>query len=65
MSSLHTQPAVLDAIGQHGNVDTSVEVTLEANPTSVEATRFRGFRAAGVNRAASLRKKLRAAACAP
>jgi oxygen-independent coproporphyrinogen-3 oxidase len=25
-------------------------VTLEANPTSVEATRFRGFRAAGVNR---------------
>ena len=28
----------------------SVEVTLEANPTSVEATRFRGYRAAGVNR---------------
>ena len=28
----------------------NVEVTLEANPTSVEATRFRGFRAAGVNR---------------
>ena len=27
-----------------------VEVTLEANPTSVEATRFRGYRAAGVNR---------------
>src|SRR5262249_7783442 len=27
------------------------EVTLEANPTSVEATRFRGYRAAGVNRA--------------
>ena len=26
------------------------EVTLEANPTSVEATRFRGYRAAGVNR---------------
>ena len=25
-------------------------MTLEANPTSVEATRFRGFRAAGVNR---------------
>ena len=28
----------------------NVEVTLEANPTSVEATRFRGYRAAGVNR---------------
>jgi oxygen-independent coproporphyrinogen-3 oxidase len=27
-----------------------VEVTLEANPTSVEATRFRGYRLAGVNR---------------
>jgi oxygen-independent coproporphyrinogen-3 oxidase len=27
-----------------------VEVTLEANPTSVEATRFRGYHAAGVNR---------------
>jgi putative oxygen-independent coproporphyrinogen III oxidase len=26
------------------------EITLEANPTSVEAERFRGFRAAGVNR---------------
>jgi oxygen-independent coproporphyrinogen-3 oxidase len=25
-------------------------VTLEANPTSVEATRFRGFRSAGINR---------------
>ena len=25
-------------------------MTLEANPTSVEATRFRGYRAAGVNR---------------
>jgi oxygen-independent coproporphyrinogen-3 oxidase len=27
-----------------------VEVTLEANPTSVEALRFRGYRTAGVNR---------------
>ena len=31
-------------------VDTNVEVTLEANPSSVEADRFRGYRAAGVNR---------------
>ncbi len=45
-----TVGAVLDAIGQHWNVDKSVEVTLEANPTSVEATRFAGYRAAGVNR---------------
>lgn len=27
-----------------------IEITLEANPTSVEATRFRGYRDAGVNR---------------
>lgn len=27
-----------------------VEITLEANPTSVEASKFQGFRAAGVNR---------------
>lgn len=42
--------AILDAIGQHWTISRDVEVTLEANPTSVEADRFRGFRAAGVNR---------------
>jgi len=41
---------ILDAIGQHWSVASDVEVTLEANPTSVEATRFRGYRTAGVNR---------------
>jgi len=42
--------AILDCIGRHWSVASDVEVTLEANPTSVEATRFRGYRAAGVNR---------------
>jgi putative oxygen-independent coproporphyrinogen III oxidase len=42
--------AILDSIGKHWNVAPDVEVTLEANPTSVEATRFLGFRTAGVNR---------------
>jgi oxygen-independent coproporphyrinogen-3 oxidase len=42
--------AILDAIALHWSVAANVEVTLEANPTSVEATRFRGYRAAGVNR---------------
>ena len=42
--------AILDAIGKHWSVARDVEVTLEANPTSVEATRFRGYRTAGVNR---------------
>jgi putative oxygen-independent coproporphyrinogen III oxidase len=41
---------ILDCIGKHWAIAADVEVTLEANPTSVEATRFRGFRAAGVNR---------------
>jgi putative oxygen-independent coproporphyrinogen III oxidase len=48
------QPAsvqtILDAIGKHWRIASDVEVTLEANPTSVEATRFRGYRSAGVNR---------------
>jgi putative oxygen-independent coproporphyrinogen III oxidase len=42
--------AILDCIGKHWTIAPDVETTLEANPTSVEATRFRGFRAAGVNR---------------
>ena len=45
-----TVGAILDSIGRHWSVDPNVEVTLEANPTSVEATRFAGYRAAGVNR---------------
>ncbi len=45
-----TVAAILDAVAQHWHVAPDVEVTLEANPTSVEATRFRGYRAAGVNR---------------
>ena len=45
-----TVGAILDAVAQHWHVAPDVEVTLEANPTSVEATRFAGYRAAGVNR---------------
>jgi oxygen-independent coproporphyrinogen-3 oxidase len=45
-----TVGAILESIGKRWDVAASAEVTLEANPTSVEATRFRGYRAAGVNR---------------
>ena len=45
-----TVGAILDAIGKHWHVAAGAEVTLEANPTSVEATRFGGYRVAGVNR---------------
>ena len=42
--------AILESIGHHWNIAPTAEITLEANPTSVEAERFRGYRAAGVNR---------------
>jgi putative oxygen-independent coproporphyrinogen III oxidase len=45
-----TVGAILDAVGKHWTVAPGAEVTLEANPTSVEATRFAGYRAAGINR---------------
>jgi len=45
-----TVGAILDSIGRHWSISPDVEVTLEANPTSVEAARFAGYRAAGVNR---------------
>ncbi len=43
--------------GQTGDI----EITLEANPTSAEAARFEGFRAAGVNRLSLGIQSLRAA----
>jgi putative oxygen-independent coproporphyrinogen III oxidase len=45
-----TVGAILEAIGKHWSVMPDAEITLEANPTSVEASRFKGYRAAGVNR---------------
>jgi len=41
---------VLDAIARLWPVSSTAEVTLEANPTSVEARNFAGYRSAGVNR---------------
>ncbi|MEQ8657315.1 MAG: radical SAM family heme chaperone HemW [Hyphomicrobiales bacterium] len=45
-----TVGAILDAIGSHWDMAPDAEITLEANPTSVEADRFKGFRKAGINR---------------
>lgn len=45
-----TVGALLDGIAKYWSVADNIEVSLEANPTSVEADRFRGYRAAGVNR---------------
>jgi putative oxygen-independent coproporphyrinogen III oxidase len=45
-----TAAKVLDAIARHWPVTPDAEITLEANPSSVEAGRFADFRRAGVNR---------------
>ena len=45
-----TIAGVLNSIARQWRVADDAEITLEANPTSVEAERFRGYRAAGVNR---------------
>jgi oxygen-independent coproporphyrinogen-3 oxidase len=42
--------SILEAVRGTWVVANDLEVTLEANPTSVEAGRFRGYRDAGVNR---------------
>jgi len=42
--------AILDAARQGWSFANDIEITLEANPTSIEAGRFREFRDAGVNR---------------
>jgi oxygen-independent coproporphyrinogen-3 oxidase len=45
-----TVAAILDEIARHWSLGADTEITLEANPTSVEADRFSGYRDAGVNR---------------
>lgn len=45
-----TVGAVIDRVAQRWAVADRLEVTLEANPTSVEADKFRAFRTAGINR---------------
>ena len=45
-----TVAAVIERADRHWRLADDIEITLEANPTSVEAGKFAGFRAAGVNR---------------
>ena len=45
-----TVGGMLDGIARMCPIERDAEITLEANPSSVEAERFRGYRAAGVNR---------------
>jgi len=45
-----TVEAILQAIADNWAIEKGAEITLEANPSSVEAERFRGYRSVGVNR---------------
>ncbi|MEL7047463.1 MAG: radical SAM family heme chaperone HemW [Pseudomonadota bacterium] len=45
-----TVARIITAIGESWDLEQGAEVTLEANPGSVDVERFRGYRAAGVNR---------------
>jgi putative oxygen-independent coproporphyrinogen III oxidase len=45
-----TVAAILNAVRKHWRLAGDCEITLEANPTSVEAARFRALRDAGVGR---------------
>ena len=50
LMSAATVAAVLEEIARLWSIDAGAEITLEANPSSVEASRFRGYRQAGINR---------------
>ncbi len=45
-----TVAAILERVSQHWTPANDIEITLEANPGSVEADRFRAYAQAGVNR---------------
>lgn len=45
-----TVSAIIDKVQQKWTISNDIEITLEANPTSVERDKFQAFRDAGVNR---------------
>lgn len=45
-----TVEGILASIASHWQMEDDVEITLEANPTSIESQKFRDFRHAGINR---------------
>jgi len=50
LMSAHLVADLIEAVGKHWRMEPGAEITLEANPSSVEAEKFAGYRAAGVNR---------------
>ncbi len=45
-----TIEAIINEIARHWHIGNDIEITLEANPTSVEAGKFADFKTAGINR---------------
>ncbi len=45
-----TVGGILDSIAKHWTIDPNVEITARRIPTSGRATRFQGYRTAGINR---------------
>jgi oxygen-independent coproporphyrinogen-3 oxidase len=50
LMSPDTVEAIIEAARHHWGLQNGCEITIEANPTSIEAAKFRAFREAGVNR---------------
>lgn len=50
LMSPQTVGSLLESIDSYWPIADEAEITMEANPSSVEADRFRGYRSAGVNR---------------
>lgn len=50
LMAVSTVERIMTRISSHWRLANDLEVTLEANPTSIEANRFTGYRSAGVNR---------------
>ncbi len=48
--SAHSIANILDHIAAHCSLDANAEITLEANPGTIDQTNFAGFRTAGINR---------------
>jgi putative oxygen-independent coproporphyrinogen III oxidase len=50
LMDISTVESILGDIARLWGIPSGTEISLEANPTSADATRFRGYRSAGVNR---------------
>ncbi len=50
LMSATTVSAIIDLLSHHGRLAADAEITLEANPGAADASRFTGYRRAGVNR---------------